>query len=409
MIFLAQRIKRLFNSSGKMEESTALYASDSVYNLALSLIGIYLPIYIFNLTAGDGLFHAHYVVNGIIWICLFSIIISISLIFTLVFFGEKLFSKLHLKKSLFFGIILLIIYFILIMLAEKNTYLLFVAAIVGGIQTALYWIPYHIFFVKRADDGDNKYGTEVGKRGFYGGLVASLGPLIGGLLITQLGFNFLYGLAIILLLASALPILLYVTENIHREHKIGDVFKNYLFNKKYLSTNVAFFGKVGADNISGIFWSLILYFGLKNFVEIGTLNTFSGIFATSLVLIVGKILDSKGSLKIHSVGVVINTILTTARAFISGVPQLYANNIAANMNSPAFDTPFMTKVYEKARMSESVSDFLIYREVILHLSRVLILGALCPIILLTGTWKWVFFVAAAGSGISLLIEKKLGK
>jgi len=108
-------------------------------------------------------------------------------------------------------------------------------------------------------------------------------------------------------------------------------------------------------------------------------------------LIVGKTLDSKGSLKIHSVGVFINTLLTMARPFIYGAPQLYANNIAATMNSPAYDTPFVTNVYEKARKSESVSDFLIYREVILHLSRVLILGALCPIIVITGSWKWVFY------------------
>ncbi len=406
MIPLAQKIKNLLNFRKiKIEESSALYASNSLYNLALSLIGIYIPIYLFNVTAGNKIFHSHYVLNGIIWICLYSALISVFLVLTTVLFEEKLFSKLKLKKSLFFGVVLLIVHLFLLMLAERNFYLIIVAAMVGGVEATLYWIPYHIFFVKRADDGDSKYGTEVGKRGFYGGLVASLGPLLGGLIITQLGFSFLYGLAIIILLASSLPILLYVTESSHREHKIKDVFKNFLFNKQYLTTNVAFFGKVGSDVISGIFWSLVLYFGLKSFVEIGTLNTLSGIFATSLLLVVGRNLDLKGSMKIHSVGVLINSVLGVTRSFIVKPSHLYLNNIGTTINSPAYNTPFMTKVYEKASKSGSISDFLVYRELILHASKAVILGLVCVCILLTGTWRWVFLVAAAGSAISLLIEK----
>jgi len=405
-MFLAQRIKNLLNlRRTKVEESSALYVSNSLYNLALSLIGIFLPIYLFNITAGTKIFHQHYVINGIVSICLYYIGISVSLVLTIVLFEKKIFSKLKLKRSLFLGIVFLIIHLLLITLAERNFYLIIVAALIGGIEAALYWIPYHIFFVKRADDGDSKYGKEVGKRGFYGGLVASLGPLLGGLIITQLGFPFLYGLSIIILLTSTLPILLYVTENSHREHKVGDVFKNYLFNKQYLTVNAAFCGKVGSDVISGIFWSLVLYFGLKNFVEIGTLNTLSGIFATSLLLIVGRSIDLKGSMKIHSVGVVINSLLGLMRAFISIPNHLYLNNIATTINSPAYHMPFMTKVYEKAIEAGSTSDFLVYRELIIHASRILVLSVICVFILLTGTWKWVFFAAAVGSGISLLIEK----
>lgn len=386
-----------------LEESSALYTAHSVFNLALSLIGIYLPLYIFDLSAEYSWFHYNYVINGIVMICSFYLLISVCVMIAIVLFEHKIFASFHLKKTLFLGVLVMAGELVAILLAQSSIYFLIPAAILAGIKNTFYWIPYHIFFIRGADDGDQKYGAETGKRGFMVGIAGSLGPFLGGLIIAQFGFTVLYILAIIILLSSVIPILLFVRENHHHDHRVKKLFTGYLFNKEFFPISAALSGAQTSATIFTIFWSLALYFQLKGYVEIGLLNTISGFLATILLLIIGKTVDLKGKSGIHSVGVFINTVLHLMRPFILGTSFIYPNHVIDKLNSPAYNIPFAASIYEKG-LKKGVSDFIVYREWILHAARFVLLAGIIAAVLITGSWTWVFFIGAFGSALTFLVN-----
>lgn len=397
--FIKKVIKR---DSLTVDESRAIYATNTIYGLAQALLGIFIPIYVFNLSQEYLIFSDNTLTNGFIWVCSYYAVSSFVVVLSILLFHNHIFDW-TLKKTIFFSKIFLIASYASLSLSEHNLYLIFVAAIFAGVHITFYWIPYHIFFVKRADDGDSKYGAETGKRDFFTGLSSTLGPLLGALIIAQLGFPILYGIAIILLLLATVPILIYVKENSHRKHSIRDVYFNFIKSRKYLNTSIALGGNITSNIIYTIFWSLMMYFGLNSFVDIGLITTLSGMVALAFILFVGNMIDKKRKLDIHIFGVIVNTVLHLTRPFFNSIGFLYGNGILDNLNSPFYNIPFSASVYEKS-LEGSVSDFLIYREFIMHGVRFLILVVVCLILFFTHSWTWVFFIGALGSGLTILVN-----
>ncbi|HOM78333.1 MFS transporter [Patescibacteria group bacterium] len=385
-----------------LEEVHAIYSTNVIANFAQSLLGIFIPIYIFNLTHKNEVISSDPISNGMLWVIIFFSIWSLAVVINSLL-SPKIIFKLSLKKSLFISEFFLICSYVFLFLAEQNAFFVIVAALFGGMHTTYYWIPYHIFFVKKADDGDKKYGSEVGKRDFLVNLASSMAPLLGALIIAQIGFPFLYGIAILMLLVATLPILIFVQENPHRNHEFKDVFLKFLWNKKYITTTIALSGNIISNVVFAIFWSLMLYFGLQSFVEIGLITTFSGILAMILLIVVGRLIDTKGKLGIHSIGVTLNTILHLTRPFFSSTAFLYGNGIVDNINSPAYGVPFNAAIYEKS-LEGSVSDFIVYRELVLHGARLIFLVVIGLVLYLTNSWIWTFYLGALGSLLTFLVN-----
>ncbi|MBD3366276.1 MFS transporter [candidate division WWE3 bacterium] len=397
-------LKKFVNRRGyAMKEASAIYTTRAVSDLAISLIGIYLPIYIYQLSLKNQLFGSSEVINGLVWICLFYALISVVVLLVIAFFIENIFNTFHLKNSLVIGILFRIVSLVFLLSAEKQPLLLILSGIFWGARIPFYWIPYHIFFMRRADDGDHKFGSEISKQSFFSGIATSLAPLLGGLIITNLGFNTLYMLSIVLLLAASLPILVYVKEQKHSPHKFKKVWREYLGNKKYLKTTIALAGRVTSAIIFAIFWSVMLYLKLQDFVEIGFLKTFSGIVATVLLISVGTVIDRNGKGLLHAISVTINSALHLSRLFIISPAAYYLNNILDKINASAYGTCFIAATYEKVD-GKHASNFITYREVALHTARLFVLLSCVGIMLLTGSWMWVFVVAAVGSGLTFLIN-----
>ena len=403
MILTALKNKFHIGQRYTMQEAMALYTTNALSNLAISLIGIYLPIYIYELSLDYLVLNSDPILNALIWNCLFYLVVSITTVLTILLFISTIFSKLHLKSSLFLGIIFRAISIGFLQLATTNPYFLIASAVFWGFRITFYWIPYHIFFVRRADDGDHKYGAEASKRNFFSGIATALGPLLGGLMISNLGFEPLFIITIILMLVSSLPTLLYVRESTHGKHKAKDVFSKYLLNKKYMPTNLAFFGRVTSAVIFAIFWGILLFLKLDNFVEIGILSTTAGIFATVLLLVVGKIIDSEGKKTIHAVSVFINSALHISRIFLISPLSFYVNSISDQINASAYGTAFIAATYEKTS-PEKASNFMVYRQLTLHLGRIVLFPILILLIVLTGSWWWVFIIGAIGSAMTYLIN-----
>ncbi|MFC1756214.1 hypothetical protein ACFLZK_02365, partial [Patescibacteria group bacterium] len=265
----------LYREKIRISEHTALYLTHTMRALAVSLIGIFLPIYIFTISGEYLLFHQDPIINGLSWVLSYFLLRSVSTWIATVLLGDLIFSKIHFQLSMVISFVILIAEILLWYLSQGSLYLILLAGVLAGFKVTMYWIPYHIFFVRKAGRKKKQFGRKTGMRFFLVRIISGIGPAIGGLIIMNYGFNALFMTSILILVVAALPIALVVHEWKHKKHNVVGIVKNYLLNPKYIKQNLSFMGSSMDGMIYSVFWPVLLYLVLDNFSKIGFLNSFS--------------------------------------------------------------------------------------------------------------------------------------
>lgn len=387
-----------------------MYITATLRNLALSLIGIFLPIYIIELPSKISLFSDTFF-NGIAWVLVYFMIRSIiTALFTL-FLSNFIFLKLTLRKSILVSSLILSLELCTLLVIEKGlnlgysscTWLIILAGILRGLSITFYWIPFHIFFIRKTDGGDQRYGKEISTRVFLVKLSSVVAPILGGLIISRAGFHSAFIISIFLLIVSTFPIVFNLNEGVHDHHNPTTVIRNYLFNPKLKLITLAYFGNGAEALVYTIFWPILLFIVLESFIKVGAITSISILISSLVVLWVGKTIDKHGRTLLHSVGVTLNTLFYLPRLFSSSQFLLYSLDIVDRVNGVLYSLPFITNTYEKAvRLGDS--DFIIYREIAIHIAIAVTAALLLILLPFLPNWRYVFIIAIVGSATSFLMS-----
>ena len=387
----------------EISEHAALYLTNTVRALAISLVGIFLPIYIFNISGDYLFFHTNPTINGISWVISYFLIRSVVVWLAILLFGNLIFSKFHFQLSIMFSFLFLVIEILLWQLSADNLIFILAAGFVAGFKTTFYWIPYHIFFLRKSGRKMRKFGKNTGLRFFLTRIMSAIGPALGGLIIVNFGFPVLFMTSIILLVVAALPIAVVVHEWEHQEHNMVQILKKYLLNKRYLRLTMGFVGQ-GIDNwIYLIFWPILLFFVLHDFEKVGFISSISFLLSSVAVLLIGKVIDKHGTKKIHGFGSLLNSLLYLPRMFFSSPTLFYSLDVTDRFLSGTYSLPIMSLSYQKANKLGG-SDFILYRELCLHGGIIIALFFIMLAFQVLTLWKWVFGLAMIGSLMTYLIE-----
>src|SRR5680860_1165371 len=157
----------------------------SLNNFAMAFVAIFIPIYL--LTLG-------YSVQLImVWLIIHHTALLINAFITI-----YISNRIGLVHSLHIRFILLITYFSLLLFGLKDLPILFyVIPILSGAETAFYWIPLNILFIRNTKS--ENMGSFMSKFLVIPKVLSMLSPLIGAFIIIHLGFNSLFALAMFLL------------------------------------------------------------------------------------------------------------------------------------------------------------------------------------------------------------------
>ncbi len=387
----------------KVSEATALYMLNMIRSLAQSLIGIFLPIYIYEIASDMIIFHVDRVINGLIWVVLYYMIRSLVVSTTITFALPMMFNRLKFKGSLAFANILLIFQFVALLFAPDYPLLLLLAALLQGIVITFYWIPYHSFFEQKARGSDGHFGKEVGIRIILTKIVGVIAPLIGGFIIAIYGFSVIFMLSISLLLISILPILIFINEKPHHKHSAKRVYKNMLLNPKFKKLTLAYIGSAMDSNIFTIFWPIVLLVVVESYEKIGILSSVSTIFSMVAAIIVSRLIDKRGMKKVHLVGVLVNALLYIPRMFVSTPMFVYGLDIVDKTNSASYNIPNIAQTYEKG-VKLGGADYFVYREMALHMPIVAILAVVILLLWVLPDWRVIFTFAIVGSLMTYLLS-----
>jgi hypothetical protein len=139
-----------------------------------------------------------------------------------------------------------------------------------------------------------------------------------------------------------------------------------------------------------------MFIVLMDFEKIGVVSGISFTVASLVTVLVGKIIDKRGTDLVHAIGTLVNGMLYIPRIFIGMPLGIYAMDILDKANSPFYALPNMSITYEKA-LKMGRSDFMIFREITIHFG-VVVGCALGLVMILSGLpWRLTFFIPFLGS------------
>ena len=160
------------------KELNELYVSTVLRVLAFSMVGIFVPLFLFN--------ELGYSLNSIIQ---YYLVYAFSFIVFSIF-GAKLVSSFGVKHSILISMPLYVAYFGLLYLLKLNPWLFFIVPMIYGASEGIFWMGFHLDFALFSAKA--KRGKQIGKFYTFALLAGLVGPMVGGGVLTFSSFNLLF-------------------------------------------------------------------------------------------------------------------------------------------------------------------------------------------------------------------------
>ncbi|MFA6000327.1 MAG: MFS transporter [Candidatus Paceibacterota bacterium] len=314
---------------------------------AMSFVAIFVPIYLLSLGYSFQMV--------MIWMMLHHAALLLS-----AFIVVKVSNKIGLVHSLHIRFGLLLTYFLLLLFGLKDTDILFyIIPILSGAESAFYWIPLNILFVRNTKE--ENMGKSMSKFFVIPKALSMAGPLIGAFIAVRYGFNILFAFAMFLLFFTFLPILSLKSEKtnfIFSKEKFKEIWQK---NKQYFVPEII-------DNLAEdamALWIIFIYLQLASTLEVGIIGTITSIASLFFTLTVGKLTDQWNKHKLIKIGAFLVSIIWfvnfTIGEFFPNQYLFYIATIFATLSLKVFLVPYSSLMYNQARKDDA--QFLVLREI----------------------------------------------
>ncbi|MBI2507389.1 MFS transporter [Candidatus Woesearchaeota archaeon] len=359
------------------KELNALYTSIVLRDLAFSMVGIFVPLYL--------LIELKYSLSNVI---LFYVIYSLAYLL-FIFPSSKLVDLFSFKYITLISCPLYISYFVLLDFIPSYSWLFYLVPFLLGVADSFFWLGFHFEFAGASDYKDR--GKEIGNwfnLSLFSGLV---GPLMGGSLLLASGFDLLFFIVSVLIFGSAVPMFFCKYKNKRMEVKLREIF-----SIKFLRDGIAYFGNGGAGIVAGVFWPIFVFSFLQGYLKLGSLATIISLFTLLFTILIGKLTDGYSRRMIVKIGTAFNCISWILKIFIKNLFQLVGLYLFGGFSSMTAELPFSALMYDK---SKNRGEYFIMRGFYFSLGRIVIL----LLVLWIGSLKSSFLLASLFSLLYMLL------
>lgn len=317
----------------EFDELSEIYITMMFRSLALSLTNIFVPLYMLRLGYG---------IADVIMLVL-SYFTARALIFDLL--AGWLITKIGAKHTIFCSSLLLIGSTSMFLTLPHIAWpLWFLGGIWGG-TSSLFAIPFHVDFSKIKHKAHG--GKELGYVSIMEKLGAILGPVIGGIVATLFGGQYIFLVAMAMLLIGGLPLLR--TAEPFRPHQALN-FSTLKLGP--IKRDIYSFMAYGVElTMCGTVWPL--YLGLfvlttgGAYAKLGFLASISVIAAVITAYVIGKLIDNHHGRQLMRVSAVANAALYVFRPFVSIYPLALLINIMNEGLTVGYHMPYTKGMYDR--------------------------------------------------------------
>lgn len=267
--------------------------------------------------------------------------------------------------------------------------LLFILAVVAGLGSAFFWIPYNIFIARKTIDAN------IGSSFAYitnASTAASLVvPGLAALLIVYVGYYVLFIVAFLFIFASILPMLSLRNEK-------TDFQFTWRATRDIVRANRQFIIPEIVDNLSEdaqVVWVLFVFVAGFTVLDVGMLGIIASVSGMFVTYIVGRLIDHWDKKKLMRIAAVATTLLWIASyvvaVFAPTPAMLYLVTTVRGFVLGVFVSVYSSILFNRARPADA--QFLVLREIPVILGRVILF--VCAIGLsLLGHFEITFIMVA---------------
>lgn len=369
----------------KGEARKAIYLSLFMRSLTLSLIGVFVPAFLLTLNFSlTQVFLYELVVYATFTVC--------------APIAAQIASKLGLKKAIILAPITTGIHIVSLYGLEFYPAILFPSAIICGFAAAIYWIPVNVYFAENTEH--SHVAEESGYLHAVAYFAGVVGPLAGGLIISKLGFNFLYGIGGSILALSMLPLFFVkdYTFKLKREWTKSFTKENIHYIKTF------FFQGVFAM-CAGIVFPLFVYLKTSSFETTGFVVACQGVGTAIAAIFAGRIADKFGKHWMQRTTAFLNSIVWLIAIFVQSTIALYVLAVFIGLFEVFFDIAIFGIFCDVIRGGKA-TEKMVFREIGVNLGRTAIF---IPMLIFIPYAFLIAFMLSAASALYLMFVSVDGK
>jgi MFS family permease len=323
---------RLHLKDKKLDELGEIYLAMLLRGLALSIVGIFIPIYLYDIG------------YSISQILLFFVFFFAARTVADVVSGYMVAAKGP-KHTMLASYMLQIVAIIFMISLEAFEWPLFLPAVFWAAANSLFFIAFHVEFSKIKHK--IKSGSEIGIVNAAERIGGALGPIVGGVLATLLGAESMFIAAIFMMLFGLIP--LFLTPEPVKTHQTLHFRALDLRTVKRDLLSYVFF--TAENNLRLVLWPLFLTIFLFSgavYVKVGGIVSF-GVFVSVIAsLAIGKLIDAKKGRLVLKLGTIFTALAHLLKIFTTSVPYAAGITVASEVSSVAQRMSYTKGWYDAA-------------------------------------------------------------
>lgn len=371
----------------RFSELSELYISMSLKSLALSLVAIFIPVYLHEL--------GYTLVDIAFFYCIYFLFrVPLNLL------AGWLTARSGPKHVISYSYVALLLSLAAFFSLPEYGWPLWLLAIIQALFNGLFFIGYHVDFSKIEDE--DQAGKELSIMNVLVRIAASIGPLVGGVLATFYGVHIVLGLAIILVLLAVWP-LMQSAEPVHKRRSFSLAS---LHDTSQFRNSIALMGEAVARQSTLVVWPLFLsvfIFTDNVYAKVGFVTSLSIVTSLLATRYFGRLIDNAKSKLLLNGSVSLGAVINPLRAFVQNLGTVSLVNITTEFVDSAQILVFSKGLYGEAEASDDRIGYITVMEIYMAIIRSIFwLGLLAGFVYLGERWI-VFALAFWASGIATAV------
>lgn len=363
-----------------------LYLNVGIMDFAVAAMGLYVPIYLYTLGYRLWQIMAFYLVVYVVYVLIAPL-------------GARYVGRHGYEKSILIASLAYAAHFVTLFSIPQWPDAWWLAAVLFAIQKAWYWPAYHADFGNFSYSGDR--GSEVGGLVALDQVVYIIGPLVGGIIIKFMGFPVLFGVAIVLILLSNVPIFM-TTEKVRQFRLAYREPFAYLAAPKHRRQLFAYLG-FGEEALAMTVWPIFIFLVVSDFIAIGSLVAAATLVTSITTLFVGKLFDHGQKQRVIAVSTILYAVVWLVRTLARAGGSVFVIDSLQRIFKNTLYVPILADMYAHAGRDKQLVLHGVFYEQALSLGKIIAFVLVLAFALFTEGFVAAFIVGALLSLLYLVI------